>query len=154
MKTAATTAASSVPPKVQGEEKSYETKEARAPLIKDTWVFQGKEYRMIEGAMPSAISAAFEKAPLPTKKSESYEYDRAKLSVYCFSSVDGPDLAARVELVKGPAFIADVIPDKDAFKIQIYPNKQGLFPLSSAEFLKAVDAAKLNIYMKTDENED
>jgi hypothetical protein len=141
------------PSKRKIEERPINTKVPRVELSKDTWVFKGKEYRMVEGAIPNAIASAFEKPTTPAKPTEPYEYDRSKLSVYCMSSVEGPDLAARVELLKGPSFIADVIPDKESFRIQVYPSKQGLFPLTSAEFLKAVYAAKLNIFLKTDEED-
>lgn len=123
-------------------------------LQQDTWVFRGREFRTVEGVMPKAIVDAFEK-PLALPENEApYAYDRSKLSVYCLSGVRGAKLAARVELKKGLFFIADVIPKEEVFEIQVYPIGEKLFPMTPAEFLRAILAAKLNLFLKTDDSDD
>lgn len=154
MKTSKTTSVSVIPVKREAESAAFEKNNGRVHLKKDTWVFNDKKFRMVEGAMPSSIAAAFEKPVSPPKNAAPYEYDRSKLSVYCISGVTGADIAARVELRKGPFFIADVIPKEDEFIIQVYPTGQGLFPMSPAEFLRAIYAAKLNLFLKTDDSDD
>lgn len=154
MKTSNVITTAMIPSKRKAEEAPATNKDVRISIKKDTWVFQDKEYRMAEGVMPSFISAAFEKPSLPLKKAEPYEYDRSKLSVYCISGVRGAEIASRIELVKGPYFIADVIPKEDGFRIQVYPTGQGLFPMSPAEFLRAIFAAKLDLFLKTEDSDE
>lgn len=153
MKTPQSMSAQMIPMEEQANSEPVGKPSNSAPLKKDTWVFKGREFRMVEGEIPGFIATAFEKPASPSKVVPPYEYDRSKLSVYCLSGVSGADLGVRVELVDGPLFIADVIPKADAFKIQVYPTGQGIIPMSTAEFLRAIHAAKLNLFLKTDDSD-
>lgn len=135
-----------VPLNREVEDPSQDTQTARPPIAKDTWLYKGKEIRVAAGAMPSAIAAAFAKSQSQITETAPYEYDRDKLSVYCMSNITTPEFVARIEQVRGP-FLADVSFVKDSFRIDLFASAKETAPLSSAEFLKAVHAAKLDLYM-------
>jgi hypothetical protein len=152
MKSTSISQLTAAPLKRKAEEESKDLKKIKSAVTKDTWVYKGKEFKMVEGAMPSSIASAFTKPQNQSSSTAPYDYDRSKLSVYCISSVKGPEFAARIELVKGP-FLADVTSEKGSFKINFYGSDKEVIPLSSTEFLKAVHAAKLDLYMDNEGSE-
>ena len=152
MKTSTITRPSANPLKRKFVEEKIIESDSKSTISKDTWVFKGKEFKMIEGKVPSAIASAFTKPTAQEKVTAPYDYDRTRLSVYCVSSVHNPTYSAKIELVKGQ-FLADVTSEKNKFKISVHDPEKEKFPLTATEFLKAVHAAKLDLYEDSDDSE-
>ena len=111
--------------------------------MQDTWVFEGKSYKAPEMQIPAPLAAAFKPSTGPQPTSPPYAYDRAKFSVHGVASTDG-SFHIGVSLTGGP-YIAAVTPLDDDFKIELVNAKDGKFPVTKEELLKAVHAAKLDL---------
>ena len=109
----------------------------------DTWTFAGKTLKAPEMHMPEPFAAAFKPTNSPPSKSAPYAYDRSQLSV---RAVAGGDDEFYIDIsLYGGDCIAAVTPLKEDFKIELVNAKDGKYPITEEQLLKAVYAAKLEI---------
>lgn len=136
--------------RVRNDRRESETR-SKSDTNEDTWEFGGNKYKHEEGGIPTTIAAVFEKRTTNERITAPYDYDRTKLSVFCYSGHFSPKFSLQIELSRGQP-VADITSRDRGFDIFVFKPTHGKFPLTVTEFLKAVCAAKLDLY--EDDNDD